>query len=67
MCLKKFIHNRNIWIYGAGVGGRILKNILENHHIKPSGFVDRKWRELRETEDMPVVWIILISWSGKII
>ena len=63
ICEEKLLYmlelcsNRNIWIYGAGDGGKILKEIFETHNIEITGFIDIKYLEIKEFETLPVVWI----------
>lgn len=48
LCVKKFprfvsdIKGRNIYIYGAGVGGSVVAEILEANYMEIAGFIDRK-------------------------
>lgn len=50
--------NRNIWIYGAGTGGRILKKVFQENHVKVSGFYDENAMNLQGKFDLPVKSII---------
>lgn len=60
LCEKKIVtildwsKNRKIWIYGAGVGGKILKELFEKYYVKVEGFIDKKYLEIVEFENLPV-------------
>lgn len=55
--IKQFVNNRKIWIYGAGVGGKIVKQVLEEYNISLCGFVDKRADIIREVDGLPVVSI----------
>ena len=42
------VHNRNIYIWGAGKGGRIVESVMSRHGVVINGFVDQRAGELRE-------------------
>ncbi len=48
LCIRKLprflgdIKERNIYIYGAGVGGSIVRELLEERNLRIAGFIDRK-------------------------
>lgn len=48
LCIRKLprflpdINGRNIYIYGAGVGGAVIAEILEANHLGIAGFIDQK-------------------------
>ena len=44
--ILKMSKNRNIWIYGAGVGGEIINKVLDFKGIKFNGFIDRNYKKL---------------------
>lgn len=46
---------RNLWIYGAGHGGKIMLNILALSKIPISGFVDQRANEIKKVNLYPVV------------
>ena len=52
--LKQMSANRRIWIYGAGAGGKILKDVLIKNDIKIEGFIDSNWKEIKEYLEYPV-------------
>lgn len=55
--LKDFVHAaKNIYIYGAGVYGKIVKDALNEVGIKPTGFIITKG-DKREYCDLPVYLI----------
>lgn len=63
ICKKKidiFLSHRNgrkIWIYGAGRGGNILLNVLEEMGVAISGFVDQNATKIKQLGKYPVVII----------
>lgn len=52
---------RNIWIYGAGVGGRIVYEELKKRGILIKGYIDKRWKEIGTVGEYPVVWFDLLS------
>ncbi len=48
---------KNIWIYGAGHGGKILLDVLTEHSVAVAGFVDRRADEIQNKEGYQVVSI----------
>lgn len=52
-----YAKNKRIWIYGAGVGGRILLDVLKEGNIPVAGFVDKNAGEIAQTSGMPVDFI----------
>lgn len=52
LCYKKLTNilalssKRNIWIYGAGKGGHILLDVLEENNIYVSGFIDTNFENI---------------------
>lgn len=61
LCKKKihialrFSGNRRLWIYGAGCGGKIVYDTLQDCESEISGFVDRNYNIIGKYLDMPVV------------
>ena len=55
--IKDRSKNKRVWIYGAGVGASILKKILMENDIEIYGFIDIKWKELKQFKGHPVKWI----------
>ena len=55
--IKKYASERNIWIYGAGIGGMILSQVLQESGIEISGFIDRKAESIKEINCLPVRFI----------
>lgn len=49
------VKNRNIYIWGAGKGGSILAEVLNEHHIPIAGFIDKRAQELKEYLGYPVI------------
>lgn len=60
LCNKKIarfacdIKNRNVYIYGASVGGATIAKVLREHEIEISGFIDMRADELHEFQGYPV-------------
>lgn len=52
--IKSKAQDKNIWIYGAGVGGQIVKEVLFENSIKVCGFYDQNAAELWKKTDIPV-------------
>lgn len=48
------LKQHSICIYGAGVGGKIVLNILRKHEIPVKCFYDRNAKEIREIENVQV-------------
>ena len=55
--VKQYICGRKIWIYGAGRGGNVIKDVLMEQNIPFYGFVDEKSEIIKELDGMPVVSI----------
>ena len=55
VCRRIFGVNKDIWIYGAGQGGRILFNHLANHDIAVAGFIDKRFKDIKRMFGLPVV------------
>lgn len=61
MCVTKLhrmlanVNHRNIYIWGAGKGGAILAEVLNEHHISMVGFIDKRAQELKEYLGYPVI------------
>ncbi len=53
----KYSGCRNIWIYGAGCGGTILYELLTDHGVVVSGFIDKRYDEIKMYNNLPVVCI----------
>lgn len=62
ICKKKtnkileFSQNREIWIYGAGKGGRLLYETLRSENVNVSGFVDRNAEICSGFDNRPIVY-----------
>lgn len=54
LSILEWSSKRNIWIYGAGDGGRILKEVLDKNSITIKGFIDKRSKELNKFENLPV-------------
>ena len=42
--------NKEVWIYGAGAGGKIVKRVLDDLNIKYDGFVDKNANRMLSVE-----------------
>lgn len=49
-----YLRNKNIWIYGAGEGGRIVLDILSQNDIKVQGFFDVRADSMEEKYGLKV-------------
>ena len=52
--IKKYVNNRDVYIYGAGRGGRIVLKVLEENNIKVCGFYDKSSQEKCMFQGYPV-------------
>ncbi len=50
----EFAQGRDIWIFSAGTGGQILKEVFVEEHLIFKGFIDQKAHEIREIDSYPV-------------
>mgnify|MGYP002624445154 CR=1 FL=1 len=55
--IKTNAGEREIWIYGAGVGGDICFEVLEHEGLKVSGFYDQKCNEILTKHKRPVLYV----------
>lgn len=55
--IKRDSCDRRIWIYGAGVGGKILKKTLSDGGIAVFGFIDRNADNIRQIDGIEVTWM----------
>lgn len=53
--IKKYSKGRELWIYGAGKGGKLLYKVLKQENIVVSGFVDKNADTCLSTDSLPVV------------
>lgn len=77
--ILSFSGTKEIWIYGAGKGGRILLNELDKRNIPVCGFIDKKADKLKifcgltvkklENVDLKISYIIvsLRGWDTEVI
>lgn len=52
--IKNKVNERNIYIWGAGVGGKILEEVCRNQNIVISGFCDKNADKIKEYLGYPV-------------
>ena len=52
--VERFADGRNIWIYGAGVCGKILMNVLQENHVEIRGFLDQNADRIKTVREFPV-------------
>lgn len=67
MCKKKiplimqYVGERDIWIYGAGKFGKILKKVFQRQNIDICGFIDQNAEKLNCVEELPVKKIDILN------
>lgn len=59
--IQSHIAGRTIYIYGAGVGGRIVAEVFRNKDIEFEAFIDKKSDTMLQFEDHPVVSLESVS------
>lgn len=59
--------NRNIYIYGAGVGGQIVAEEFRKKNIEFQAFIDKKYDSVTQFESHPVISLLTISPSSSYI
>lgn len=59
--IKSSINGREVWIYGASIGGITTLSSLVDAGIAVKGFVDIRYKELKEVRGLPVISIKDIS------
>ena len=59
--------NRNIYIYGAGAGGRIVAEEFRKRNIEFQAFIDKKYDSVTQFESHPVISLLTISPSSSYI
>lgn len=59
--LKKGSIRRKLWIYGAGVGGMIVWDVLKQNGVEIAGFIDRRAEQINEIRGMRVVSIDFVN------
>lgn len=52
--IKDMSMGRDLWIYGAGLGGGILAECLEEHDIPICGFLDREAKKIKSKKGLDV-------------
>lgn len=52
---------RKLWIYGAGTGGHILKEVFKHHGVKFCGYIDKNYKTINETEYTKACWLSNIN------
>ncbi len=66
-CCKKELSNivfpeeKQIWIYGAGFGGKIALNVLREMGIFVSGFIDINYKNIQELDGIQVMGMGVID------
>ena len=51
----KMAQGKEIWIYGAGIGGRIVADVFNELGIKTEGFIDKRAEEIKVVCNYPVL------------
>lgn len=59
--IQDFVQERDIWIFSAGAGGQILKEVFTEEHLTFKGFIDQKAHEIKEIDSYPVCQIDEVS------
>lgn len=59
--IRNIADGRNIWIYGAGKGGKILLEVLQKNNIAVSGFVDKNAAKMDSVCGKKVTGISLLN------
>lgn len=54
--ILKLSSGREIWIYGAGIGGQIIEKLLCEYGVKISGYIDRNFVTLKTKDGYKVTW-----------
>lgn len=57
----KNTRGKNIYIYGAGKGGIIFKNICKKRGVLVNGFVDRNYDKICIIDEIPVVSVEMLN------
>lgn len=52
--IKDSMKKSELWIYGAGKGGKILLKYLDNYNVHVSGFIDINAENIKLQENLPV-------------
>lgn len=52
--IQKRANGKEIWIYGAGKGGRILKRCFNKYNIPVCGYIDKNADIAKKYDDLPV-------------
>lgn len=61
------VDNRNIYIYGAGLGGRIVAEEFQVRKIEFEAFIDKKYDSMTQFENHPVISLSTVSPSSSYI
>ncbi len=55
------INDRKLYIYGAGIGGKIAAEVFRDRNIEFEAFVDRRFNTLTQYENHPVISLSEVS------
>ena len=55
------LNGRNIWIYGDGAGGKILKKVCMEQNVDIKGFVDKKYDLCEKKENLEYINISYLN------
>ena len=53
--IQKMAYGKDIYIYGAGVGGKIFAEIMQQAEIKFNAFIDQDYKSICEVNGYPVL------------
>ena len=55
--IKNKSQNNDVWIYGAGIAGRIMLECLMENGVRPKGFIDINYQKIEDINGYKVVGI----------
>lgn len=61
------IKGRRVYVYGAGVGGRIVAEAFRSRNIEFEAFIDREFNAIKQFEDHPVIPLSTVSFLSAYI
>lgn len=53
--IKKFARNKKVYVYSAGVGGRITADLLKENDIIIKAFVDKNYADIKQIDGIEVI------------
>ena len=52
--IEQRVINKELWIYGCGIGGTIVLNELLSSNISVAGFIDQRAKDVKMIDGYPV-------------